>query len=1600
MSKKLDFYNGKGDSREIDYSSETYRRVGNRKTGLFIALVIAFLTDVLVTVLVGTITKDVRYFLAPAALALVDALFAADLFFINLKQKYTRGHRVLYILLSLVLAMVTVMIPSMDKDRRVMTVVAVFLTLGMQVVKVLFVLFLYHIDKKSLFTLRDRIVSAVLILILTGALAAYSLWNLNVGLMGQHVAYTDQNCTLVYSLGENGEYEVVDCFHDGNVLSIPSTFDGKPVTAVDCSFIDSSIKKIVISSAQFTFRNTDKTKSLNDAITVNVYKDNIDSIRLGLFKDCWTSTGEATNAKTLFDSVVPGDLAPDQSYYNVSCTDAFTSKTVGYIPTIFKSDGAEVTLRDLQEKLDPVRKQLFDRTDIRDQGDLKYCFENNNKMILSKGEVVDNDFLLTLERVYKFMLGKGVGSYGNDEKWIPSMTIREKYSVSSGLIDYYRGLPAREGFSVVWNATPSTRTTHLVTSEEDFFEYIVGLNDGFTIDMRPEWAILPPTIEQVPSENVTIIYGENADLSIRTKCVFPVKYTLKTAAGTPISDSELTMGEDWSYKMENKLPSDSGVYTLVMKAHPSAEITSLSYSAPTEQSYTFTVNKKTLHLDWGWDALLPSSLDRVFDNQTHILSLAYVGEDRVGTDVIELSKTMSEVKNSGKYNVTASMDAESQKKYVFLSEGEKSAERSFTIEKKSIVVDWKVSASSEPSLEETFLYVYNGAIQCPIATTTVFGETETLEVSTGYIDAGTYSVTAMAREVGSNANGVYIDTDNYKISQNENKRFTIDKKTVENVTWGTDVFTYNGGNHQIAIVSMTGYIEGEESIAFGSILYSNNEKKNKGNYTATATYPDVSNYRFGLGENAIVSHVLQINPKEIGYSWTDTVFSYNKAIQHPIATANLEDLCGGDSCEFAYSGGKQNAGTYENDVSLTGVTNPNYTLAGGTHFCPSYTITPIFRTDLAIIYPDRTYGEEAPIPSVTGNEEEGEVTYEYKQSDNSYSTTVPKHAGTYAIRATTGATTNYYETIRESSFVIRQKVVTLAWSIDNLVYSASAKVASAEVANALSGDTVAVTVALTNGKDNVNVGTFTFTANALIGVDKDDYTLSGATTVSPSYTITPYEITIAWQELSLEALVYDKTAKTVTASPVGLLAEDSCLVSTARYSGDNVNVGSPFRFRATLGNPNYTLSDANALSASYAITPRPITVAVRNDSVVYGAQKPNFDLDIVGMISGDSLTGKTVYVTSYDPNDPEHRGVDSYEVMVSGVSHPNYTFTPAAGTLTVTQRVISLAWSFTSVVYDGLPHLPTATMANRAYEADQISFVYNTSESECNVGNYSRTVIGITGEQSSNYTHEGGENLVRNWSITAKNITVKVKNESIVYGSEKPSFDVEIVGLVGGDTLNGEAAYLTDYDRNNILKRSVGEYDITVNGFSHPNYNITVEKGTLAVTQLPIELSWDKDSFVYDGLPHLPTATVVNRAFILDSVSLIYDTSVKGVNVDNYTSSVTGINSNSGNNYTTVGGKNLSLDWSITPASRGTIAVEMADRSVENATMPPVITSVIEESTETTIDYLYGVYGSSADPSEVMPTEVGNYYVIVCLSASTNYAAAQSLPCQYKIYEE
>ncbi len=194
-----------------------------------------------------------------------------------------------------------------------------------------------------------------------------------------------------------------------------------------------------------------------------------------------------------------------------------------------------------------------------------------------------------------------------------------------------------------------------------------------------------------------------------------------------------------------------------------------------------------------------------------------------------------------------------------------------------------------------------------------------------------------------------------------------------------------------------------------------------------------------------------------------------------------------------------NAGTYTVYYKATA---SNHQEASG-----QFTVT-IGKKPLTITAQDHTitYGDapeakdvtiEGFVDSETRNNLTGTLAYEYtyEQYDN---------VGSYAITPKGLTSNNYDITFKSGTLFVTPKTLGLTWTAPaNLAYDGSAKVPGVAATDLAGGDTVNVTAALTNGADNVNVGSFTYTAT---GLSSDNYKLPDNPT-SPSFTITKGTLT-------------------------------------------------------------------------------------------------------------------------------------------------------------------------------------------------------------------------------------------------------------------------------------------------------------------------------------------------------------------------------------------------------------------------------------------------------------------------------------------------------------
>lgn len=183
--------------------------------------------------------------------------------------------------------------------------------------------------------------------------------------------------------------------------------------------------------------------------------------------------------------------------------------------------------------------------------------------------------------------------------------------------------------------------------------------------------------------------------------------------------------------------------------------------------------------------------------------------------------------------------------------------------------------------------------------------------------------------------------------------------------------------------------------------------------------------------------------------------------------------------------------------------------------------------------------------------------------------------------------------------------------------------------------------------------------------------------VSSSFTITPVTVI---GSVTVSNKVYDGTtaASIATRSLSGVLGSDQVTLAGGVAVFANDMVGTNKAVTATglslsgAQAANYQL-DSTSASTTASITPAALTVKADNQSRLYGATNPPLTVTYSGFAAGETLTnsgvtGAPVVTTTADVTSLP--GSYPITVITGTLTAQNYTFTPAAGTLTVSKATL------------------------------------------------------------------------------------------------------------------------------------------------------------------------------------------------------------------------------------------------------------------------------------------------------------------------------------------
>ena len=552
-----------------------------------------------------------------------------------------------------------------------------------------------------------------------------------------------------------------------------------------------------------------------------------------------------------------------------------------------------------------------------------------------------------------------------------------------------------------------------------------------------------------------------------------------------------------------------------------------------------------------------------------------------------------------------------------------------------------------------------------------------------------------------------------------------------------------------------------------------------------------------------------------------------------------------------------------------------------------------------------TYGEARKAPSVSSNPGEGTVRYEYNTAagaQSGWTTSIPKDAGTYYVRAYIPQTLNYseFQTQPVAFMIAKAKLA----APDGLTMAASATAPYGQVSwSAVSGPKEN---AGTSADSTVSVKYEVKLYRAATDSSTDsDWTLvyTSDTVTATSLDLTQQFTQAGFYRFTVEALATcsngkvncddsDESArggvieikstmgsgdttyeykKVYDGNPIVLNAADSLAGVTYQWLRDKTEIAGAtgktldvtfvgetgtYTCRLTVGSDSYYSSNHVV-----TITPLPVTVTSDTQTKVYdGTPLVGVTKSVTTLGTGDAIAYTLASRTDVGTSTNTITGVTithngTTTVFAESGTNNNYTLTKTAGTLTVTARSLADGAAYNTgiavrqpdaVTYDGTAHTPAVTVTDSTIQvngADKV-LALNTDYTVAYSANKDAgtAVVTITGK--GNYSGA----ITRSFTINKREVTLTSASQTREYNGA--ALTNSAVTVTTGSFASGEGA---TYSATGS-QLDVGESDNTFTYALNANtkaadYTITTVAGKLTVTKntSPVVVIAGSGSKTYDG---------------------------------------------------------------------------------------------------------------------------------------------------------
>lgn len=479
----------------------------------------------------------------------------------------------------------------------------------------------------------------------------------------------------------------------------------------------------------------------------------------------------------------------------------------------------------------------------------------------------------------------------------------------------------------------------------------------------------------------------------------------------------------------------------------------------------------------------------------------------------------------------------------------------------------------------------------------------------------------------------------------------------------------------------------------------------------------------------------------------------------------------------------------------------------------------------------------------------GQITYADRNRFAVWeSETPPTSPGKYKAKVVVRLP-GYNQVMVSADFEIKPRPVQLNWSNSELTYNGQPQTVTAEVSNALSGDTF--TLKYENNETYTNTGT-----------NAQKYIAKIIDLGNPNYSLSEEESVYSWEikkaPVTLTVVLDEFTYGEQPVIKLQGAPSDSKVVYQYKVKDkdDSTYAGITEEGLKKLSAGEYTLKAVVEETENYKGFSATCDFNVKKA----GATDSHSKVDIEGWTYG-SYDGKknapsiasdlnpenqTVQYTYYTDgacttqtsteNGAEAAGgvpknAGTYYVKAQIPESANYNAGTATGTFEIKPLPVKLDWSSSDLTYNGKDQTVTAKVTN-ALPGDTFTLTYETNGTYTNSGKNARKYTAkVTALGNANYSFSQEESI-HPWVINPKAVTVKPDDLYKHIGGEEPQLTYTTDGIVEGETLSGIT-----------LQRVSGEdarkYEITATETegANPNYTVTRETGTFTIE----DHNWPKD---------------------------------------------------------------------------------------------------------------------------------------------------------------